>query len=183
MAADKEMIAAPKGAESQGADPLYEHDCEGCRYLGKYHTEGTRYDLYYCGTHEKSFNNTVIGRYGNDGPEYCSGMSFADLGHEPYAEARRRAISLGYYNPVEMPLLAPSREVKDIVVMIDHFIRAMAKSIHISTQPGQDLALREMDRLIAQYSEEDDGPTLSALKAFKEYLEAEWRGDELEFIG
>jgi hypothetical protein len=170
-------VAEEEEAESnEPTPPLYKHDCESCRYLGKYHTKETWYDLYYCGTHEKRYNNTVIGRFGNDGPDYCSGMSFAEIGHEPYAEARRRAISFGYYNPVELPLVAPSEEVKDVIVMVDHLISAMAKSWMINTQPGQDLALRELDRLASDYN--DEKHTENIFKAFKEYLKSDWKDDE-----
>jgi len=171
---EEEEIQAAE--EDTPTAPLYEHDCASCRYLGKYHVKKTWYDLYYCGTHEKNFGNTVIGRFGNDGPDYCSGMSFAEIGHEPYAEARRRAISFGYYNPVELPLVAPGQEVKDVIVMIDHLVSAMAKSWMVNTQPGQDLALRELDRVASDYN--DEKHTENVFKAFKEYLKSEWKDDE-----
>ena len=41
--------------------PVFEHDCDNCRYLGHY----DNHDLYVC-------NWSVIARYGNDGPEYVS---------------------------------------------------------------------------------------------------------------
>jgi hypothetical protein len=69
--------------------PLYTHDCESCLYLGQYEDK----DLYYC---SGGFTNTVIARYGNDGPEYMSGMIFAINGHNPnLVEAYKRANLLG----------------------------------------------------------------------------------------
>ena len=175
-AGEVEEEEAQAAEEDTPTAPLYKHDCGGCRYLGKYHTKETWYDLYYCGSHEKKYSNTVIGRFGDDGPDYCSGMSFAEIGHEPYAEARRRAISFGYYNPVELPLVAPSQEVKDVIVMVNHLLSAMAKSWLVNTQPGQELALRELDRLASE--EDDEKHTENVIKAFKEYLKSEWKDDE-----
>lgn len=46
------------------------HDCQGCTYLGS--CRG--HDLYFCGT--QIGDPTVIARYGDDGPEYMSGLPF-----------------------------------------------------------------------------------------------------------
>lgn len=50
----------------------YQHDCNHCVPLGQYQEN----DLYYCDQHGMP---TVIARYGNDGPDYTSGMGFADI--------------------------------------------------------------------------------------------------------
>lgn len=67
----------------------FDHDCSACHFLGQ---EG-RYDLYFC----DAFSDmpTVIARWGNEPHEYGSGMFAADLGAEPYAEAKRRATKKG----------------------------------------------------------------------------------------
>ena len=49
--------------------PLYQHDCERCRFLGSYRA----HDLYFC----KKERPEVLARYGNDGPDYISGFEFA----------------------------------------------------------------------------------------------------------
>ena len=81
--------------------PLYQHDeCNACHYLGTYQwsrpenlpDDKTDYDLYYCSGADLA---TVVCRYGNDGPEYLSGMVFARQGIQPFAEAKRRAIEVG----------------------------------------------------------------------------------------
>ena len=83
---------------------------------------------------------------------------------------------MGFYNPVEMALVAPSQEVKDAIIMIDHFFSALAKDWTINTQPGQELVFRELDTAIGQYNDEEH--TVNVIKAFKEYLSAQWRDDE-----
>jgi len=70
-----------------GEQPLHEHDCDQCIFLG---TSRGR-DLYFCNGHRSP---TVISRSGPDG-EYESGIEFADK--EPtLALALIRAIRLGY---------------------------------------------------------------------------------------
>jgi len=81
--------------------PKYTHDCEACKSLGQFEHEGAVHDLYWCGTHERG---TVIARFGNDGPDYGSGLVFGERGVQPYKEALDRAISGGFYNPTKRPL-------------------------------------------------------------------------------
>ena len=72
--------------------PKYQHDCVDCIFLGNYN----EYDLYYC---NKS-NLTVIARFGDDSPDYLSGMIFAITGlyknppecEDPLTEALKRAL-------------------------------------------------------------------------------------------
>ncbi len=54
----------------------FKHDCERCHYLGHYnptnlHDTDPFCDLYFC---TGAVLPTVIARYGNDGPEYTSGL-------------------------------------------------------------------------------------------------------------
>lgn len=76
--------------------PQFEHDCYKCVFLGRYTAKGDdgfdraskEYDLYVCDT---STLPTVIARYGNDGPEYLSGIPGVPSS-PPLMEAARRAI-------------------------------------------------------------------------------------------
>jgi len=49
--------------------PRFTHDCDGCKFLG----QDEAHDFYFC----PSSMPTVIARYGNDGPEYTSGLEIA----------------------------------------------------------------------------------------------------------
>jgi hypothetical protein len=49
--------------------PIFRHDCEACSFLGHYE----EHDLYYC-----PGEPTVIARYGSEGPDYKSGLVFAN---------------------------------------------------------------------------------------------------------
>lgn len=42
------------------------HDCDKCLFLGQYKEK----DWYYCS--EQALDGSVIGRFGNDGPDYAS---------------------------------------------------------------------------------------------------------------
>lgn len=55
--------------------PKHKHDCDRCEFLGRYEYEGQTYDLYTC--EQLIGGRTVIARYGDDGPEYTSGMTIA----------------------------------------------------------------------------------------------------------
>jgi hypothetical protein len=50
--------------------PKYIHDCDKCVFLGHLLDR----DIYFC---KKGNSPTIILRYGNDGPEYLSGLCFA----------------------------------------------------------------------------------------------------------
>lgn len=74
--------------------PLFQHDCELCTYLGRYHDpeRDEDSDLY---VHTAGSTPTVISRYGSDGPEYSSGL-YGSYGQIPaLSEARQRAESRG----------------------------------------------------------------------------------------
>lgn len=52
--------------------PRFQHDCDQCHFIGQ--TE--KYDLYVCGqlgVDKPIYGRTVIGRSGDDGPDYVSG--------------------------------------------------------------------------------------------------------------
>lgn len=49
--------------------PKFQHDCTACIFLGHFED----HDLYYCDREP-----TVIARFGDDGPQYGSGLAFAN---------------------------------------------------------------------------------------------------------
>lgn len=53
--------------------PTFVHDCERCTFLG----HERRHDLYFCT--QGGIAKTIIARYGDDGPEYMSGLGLVDL--------------------------------------------------------------------------------------------------------
>ena len=53
----------------------YKHDCDKCVYLGQHDGD----DLYFCAQDSSYCHPTLIARYGNDGPEYRSGLCFKDI--------------------------------------------------------------------------------------------------------
>ena len=76
-------------------NPRYTHDCDRCIFLGQF----KEYDLYFAdhGGLAPGFvpiQATVIARYGNDGPEYTSGLSAAMI-HPALIEAKRLALAGG----------------------------------------------------------------------------------------
>ena len=82
--------------------PQYQHNCEACVFLGRYTDSDQQrdFDLYVC---PQGGIPTVIARFGNDGPEYSSGLPFAleqvlgQIDGNSYtralAEALRRAVA------------------------------------------------------------------------------------------
>ena len=82
----------------------YVHDCQLCVYLGRV----TRYDLYYCAQISTSRrgrvtkNPTLVARYGDNGPDYISGLRDTGRGTEkPILQAARDlAISKGLLDPL-----------------------------------------------------------------------------------
>ncbi len=74
--------------------PQFVHDCDRCVFLGRYqHGDGVNYDLYYAD--HGGLPDTVIARFGDEGSEYQSGLSFADGTLAELTEAKRRAIEKG----------------------------------------------------------------------------------------
>lgn len=69
--------------------PQFEHDCDLCTYLGRYSgDEMPAADLYYCDP--DGILPTVIARTSSYGPDYLSGMVFADR-IAALGEAKKRA--------------------------------------------------------------------------------------------
>jgi hypothetical protein len=59
----------PQEVANEMGQPQYEHDCDACKFLGKY----GKYDMWYCGGKDARFTSPVpILRYGSDGPDYAS---------------------------------------------------------------------------------------------------------------
>jgi len=79
-------------------EPLYQHDCKACRFLGSLTKDDKAMDLYFCGEEPGS---TVIARYSDEGPDYSSGLGFAEMfgavgrHDEPLYIALKRAIDAG----------------------------------------------------------------------------------------
>ena len=82
----------------------FQHDCSKCVFLGQYN----EFDLYVCpgGGH-----STVIARFGDDGPEYQSGMAFVGVLDE-LTEAARRAVAKGLLDP---SIRIGSRTIGDLI--------------------------------------------------------------------
>lgn len=74
--------------------PIYTHDCSHCTFLGTVsEPDGQQYDLYH---HSSSFEDTVIARFGSEGPDYSSGAGFSYSGMSPLLTiARLRAQQKG----------------------------------------------------------------------------------------
>lgn len=73
-------------------DPLYQHDCPRCTYLGKSKREGVYADLYHCV--QFGAIPTIIARYSDRPSDYASGIPFKDT-HPHLKEAYRRAEERG----------------------------------------------------------------------------------------
>lgn len=74
--------------------PRFQHDCGKCVFLGRYHER----DLYFHpGEHPDGLSQTVVARYGDDGPSYTSGLFIADF-EVSLHEAKERAIARGLLN-------------------------------------------------------------------------------------
>ena len=67
-------------------DPIYKHDCNICIYLGSYQLV-LDYDLYVC----KEYN-TLVARWGSEGPQYESGLALITH-YSVIAVAARRALA------------------------------------------------------------------------------------------
>ncbi len=68
--------------------PRFTHDCDSCTFLGTYE----EHDLYFCPREP-----TVIARASSEGPDYCSGIVSARMGHPLLVEALYRARERGLY--------------------------------------------------------------------------------------
>ena len=86
-------------------NPIHEHDCEKCVYLGRYthgdeidpelslieevQTDPAEYDLYVCAHNNQV--KTVVARYGNKPEQYMSGITLSFGINPQLTEARIRA--------------------------------------------------------------------------------------------
>ena len=71
--------------------PIFKHDCNQCVFLANFIDTQNKYDLYFC--KQGGILPTVIARYGNDGPEYTSGLN---IPLRPLIHAQYLATQLGY---------------------------------------------------------------------------------------
>jgi hypothetical protein len=71
--------------------PTYTHDCKDCRFVASVRLN-QRYDVYRCPQGAGPLGDTLIARYGNDGPEYWS-MDSGVLARSILAERDRLDIS------------------------------------------------------------------------------------------
>jgi hypothetical protein len=80
---------------SVNENPKFIHDCEACVFLGRYFSKTweEEVDLYVCPN--SVLGATIIVRFGDDGPDYGSGLVFCNSS-DHYAEACRRAINNGH---------------------------------------------------------------------------------------
>lgn len=96
------LLSVRHDGNTETVHPQFKHDCDKCVFLGRFYSgineyekEMVSFDLYYCG----GSLETVIARFGSDGPDYISGLNFANIAKEhrvfPLVEARNRAIRLG----------------------------------------------------------------------------------------
>ncbi len=76
---------------SEAPQPRFTHDCTGCHFLGHHRAEEMDFDLYYCG--QGGGLPTVVARFGNDGPEYLSGLNMTLT--PALVEAQKRAKEKG----------------------------------------------------------------------------------------
>lgn len=80
---------------SSTEQPLFVHDCDKCVFLGRFRSKGSKEDRQYCNWDLYVCGDNVVARYGNDGPEYTSGMEFANGMSRPLTEAKKRAEASG----------------------------------------------------------------------------------------
>ena len=78
--------------------PEHDHDCLRCKYLGHVVIGNERQDLWFCSS---SSIPTLIARWGSEGSQYSSGLTFgvSDFAYHDYnaplAQALMRAVALG----------------------------------------------------------------------------------------
>jgi hypothetical protein len=99
----------------------YIHDCKKCVFLGCYE----EYDLY---VHWDDCEKSVIARYGNDGSQYISGLSFVTC-NLALAEALRRAIDHNEVPAVVAYPVSLRRAFRDRLDRIQKFETAVAEAI------------------------------------------------------
>jgi hypothetical protein len=102
---DSGMTLVDEEKEEVYQKHLYQHDCNSCVYLGSKTTEraysdGRQADLYVCSFKDSNRIRTLIARYGDDGPDYQSGLYHGQPNSKSpipdLQEAYRRAIAKGF---------------------------------------------------------------------------------------
>jgi hypothetical protein len=91
--------------------PKFTHDCDHCVFLGRYFSKTweEEVDLYVC----PSDTPTIIARYGDDGPNYGSGLTFC-ASSDHYAEACKRAINGGHLDEnIERPGMSENKYTRE----------------------------------------------------------------------
>jgi hypothetical protein len=92
--------------------PIYPHYCDSCIYLGRSEDDyGKECDLYVC-TQGMGSNPTVIARYGEDGPEYISGIIFADQ-NRAIAQALILAVGRGLLHMIPTDKLISQSKINE----------------------------------------------------------------------
>lgn len=93
--------------------PVYEHDCNNCEYIATvYKVDGVLkvYDCYWCPSPHGI--PTIITRHSSDGPDYVSGLVFAQRGHETLTLALELGIIRGIIDPNVRHLWQPKGLLK-----------------------------------------------------------------------
>lgn len=94
--------------------PRHTHDCEKCIFLGRSDDskEGAQIDVYWCVSPSMRSLDSVIGRFGSDGPDYFSShppeamsdpSGYLDIAKRWYLFALAKATLLGIYKPTKKP--------------------------------------------------------------------------------
>ena len=91
-----EIASSMTPASTDAVVQHFQHDCKNCKPLGHYN----EHDLYFCA--QGGLVPTVLARYGNEGPEYLSGLTLAPAIPE-LGEAARRAVAAGYLKESVVP--------------------------------------------------------------------------------
>lgn len=69
--------------------PRFKHDCTGCTFLGHYDDGDEKRDIYWCCSPSDPILDSIIARFGDDGPEYRSQLPPGDDAEEWLARAPR----------------------------------------------------------------------------------------------
>ena len=75
--------------------PKFIHDCTACKFMGTLSHIDRVCDLYYHPGTNNMLDSTIIARYGNEEPNYTSGITFAAY-NPVIAIAAIRALFLGH---------------------------------------------------------------------------------------
>ena len=87
--------------------PIFEHDCDNCKFLGSLKNINGECDLYCHPPNKDGYNESLIIRYSSEPSNYASGIIFAyiaDMKKEydsHYYIAMKKAIELGFIKQKE----------------------------------------------------------------------------------